>query len=93
MSRVTSKTIRPDYKKRPAITVAEAADWSGLSFHTVRAYHSELVDVGRRSRRLRWNTGNAAGPYKIDAWSFRQWLKTGEPHGLTAVEMRQGKIA
>jgi len=73
---VTSRHVREGYQREVSWTYQEAAEWSGLSASRVRHMASETL--GGKSL---FKRANAIGPYKVDARSFMQYIKTGKAHG------------
>jgi len=63
--------IRENYREEESWSVAEAADYGGVSPKTVQNWRFEH----------NFKPGNVKGSYVIDALSFRIFLETGEPQG------------
>lgn len=63
--------VRQDFRRHPAITVAETSELAGVTIKTVEDW---LVD-GKIQR------ANVVGPYRVDRMSLERWLKTGFPQG------------
>lgn len=74
--RITARTIRPDFRRMPHITFAEAGELAGVSYRTIEKWARREVN----GRRL-FPGGFSVGPYQVDRQGFENYLKTGVPCG------------
>lgn len=67
----TESTIRAKFEKMLWWSVAEAAEWSGLSVRTVYAHH----------RKGMFRVSPGPSPFKVYSPSFREYMETGKASG------------
>lgn len=59
-------------------TICEAMDYCGLRRTQLWTLQKKMEHLNKRKA---WKQGMAFGPYRIDAQSFMEFMRTGNPQG------------